>query len=356
MASHLHPTSSSFRPTRGPVPIMESVYDSESSDTEAKSDHSDISDDEEDAGGAALLESPDDTPEGHSSKNIRPKFITEIEDYRKLLYPSKMIGGTPRTRMEKPLDKQLIHPNAFCRSLDRLNPIHRFTIEQYCLAWENAVNGIWGSKMFDWRVFRQARLGLSKTEMAREMEEERIRCINSIRDKPLITRAERLVKHKETAKEKWEKAMRKGDEEKAEKIAARLSKRYAVAGEKLDIDLTQLPRKNQKRGKDATRGPTAKRFEIESPEPESRTGIQQSFEPDRDVIVVYDVPITTSGHELIREGDALAFLRDKEEEPMLSYNGWVRREYERGHGTVEFPAGAEVEFRQGSRGVEYHRR
>lgn len=72
--------------------------------------------------------------------------------------------------------------------------------------------------------------------------------------------------------------------------------------------------------------------------------------------MVYDVPITTSGHELIREGDALAFLRDKEEEPMLNYNGWVRREYERGHGTVEFPAGAEVEFRQESRGVEYHRR
>ncbi|KAF8856815.1 hypothetical protein BDZ45DRAFT_457341 [Acephala macrosclerotiorum] len=159
-----------------------------------------------------------------------------------------------------------------------------------------------------------------------------------------MTRAQRLVKHKETAMRKWEKAMKRGRTEDADLIALKLMKRYANAGEKLDDYLSQqLSLENQKI---ANLGLSLKKTKMTYLEGESRVPPMEKVDRDESVIIVYDVPRTASGHELIREGDALAFLKAKESEPFLTYNFWVRREYERGNGTVEFPATACVEFRE----------
>ncbi|KAF8856814.1 hypothetical protein BDZ45DRAFT_727232, partial [Acephala macrosclerotiorum] len=72
--------------------------------------------------------------------------LTSVSDYTTLKYP-RIVIGKPKSRIGRTFVGQFIRPGQFAHKMDELNPQQEFTIEQYYMAWEYAVNLIWKDAM-----------------------------------------------------------------------------------------------------------------------------------------------------------------------------------------------------------------
>ncbi|CZR54245.1 uncharacterized protein PAC_04128 [Phialocephala subalpina] len=157
-----------------------------------------------------------------------PRELTEIEDYSKLRYPYNMVKRHPKNMPEfwkKPKDRQdffgklFITRRGFIKGLDRENPKIRFTVKQYHQAWEYAINLAWDivvsggchKKKFDISNFRQKMRHLSEAEYQEELDRQKKKLVESIRDYKIIGEEERMRLSQNSADRRRNKAMKKAE-------------------------------------------------------------------------------------------------------------------------------------------------